>query len=60
LLDGRPYVSGTDLVRSAAPALRHRILLGYEAAADGIATDDVIDDVITTTSEPGQSRRGIA
>jgi MoxR-like ATPase len=60
LLDGRPYVAGSDLVRSAAPALRHRILLGYEAAADGIATDDVIDAVVATTSEPGQSRRGIA
>jgi MoxR-like ATPase len=60
LLDGRPYVAGSDLVQAAAPALRHRILLGYEAAADGIATDDVIDDVIANTTEPGQSRRGIA
>jgi len=46
LLDGRPNVS-TDDVRAAAPAaLRHRLVLGYEAVADGITADDLVDELL--------------
>ena len=46
LLDGRFNVSKSDLKRAAKPALRHRILLNFEAEADGMTPDRVIEQVI--------------
>jgi MoxR-like ATPase len=41
-----------DDVRAVAPAaLRHRIILGFEADAEGITTDRLIHDVVSTTPE---------
>ncbi len=59
LFDGRPHVSGQDLLDSAASTLRHRVLLGYEATADGIDADEIVREVVATTAEPGQARRGL-
>ena len=59
LFAGRPYVNGSDLLGSAHAALRHRVLLGYEAAADGVTSDDVLDDVVASTAEPNQGHRGL-
>ncbi len=42
LLDGRYNVSFEDLRRVYLPALRHRILLNFEAQAEGIDPDDVL------------------
>jgi MoxR-like ATPase len=47
LLAGRFNVSKDDLKKAAKPALRHRILLNFEAEADGMTPDRVIDQVIT-------------
>jgi MoxR-like ATPase len=33
------------------PALRHRVILGFEADAEGITTDKLIHDVVATTPE---------
>ena len=33
------------------PALRHRIILGFEADAEGVTTDKLIHDVVATTPE---------
>lgn len=58
LLDGRPSVSIAD-IRSVAPAaLRHRLVMGYEASADGVAADDVVHDVLAVVSEPAAGMRG--
>ena len=46
LLAGRFNVSKEDLKRAVKPALRHRILLNFEAEADGITADRVLDQVI--------------
>ena len=46
LLDGRLNVSKEDLKKAALPTLRHRILLNFEAEADGVTTDDVIKKVV--------------
>ncbi|MEM9036389.1 MAG: AAA family ATPase [Actinomycetota bacterium] len=59
LLDGRPYVNGADLVVSATSTLRHRVLLGYEATADGVTADEIVAEVVSTVVEPGQDGRGI-
>ncbi|MFP5317255.1 MAG: AAA family ATPase [Acidimicrobiia bacterium] len=58
LLDGRPNVAVAD-VRAVAPAaLRHRIVLGYEAVADGVSADDVVDAVLVGVPEPTAGLRG--
>ncbi len=53
LLDGRAQVSFDDVRRATLPALRHRLILSYEAEGEGLGADDVIarilDDVPTQT-----------
>jgi MoxR-like ATPase len=48
LLDGRFNVAFADLKLAALPALRHRVILNFEAQAEGIAPDDVIRQIIET------------
>ncbi|MCB2180116.1 MoxR family ATPase [bacterium] len=42
LLDGRYNVAFDDIRKAAKPALRHRLLLNFEAQAEGISSDEVI------------------
>jgi MoxR-like ATPase len=42
LLDGRFNASIDDIRAIALPALRHRILLNFEAQADGLTTDSIV------------------
>jgi MoxR-like ATPase len=49
LLAGRDSVQPDDIKGIALPALRHRCLLNFEAEAEGIATDTVIQNIIDTT-----------
>jgi MoxR-like ATPase len=51
LLEGRYNVAFDDIRSVALAALRHRIILGFEADAEGITTDKLIHDVVTTTPE---------
>ncbi|MBC7249229.1 MAG: MoxR family ATPase [Anaerolineae bacterium] len=46
LLDGRYNVAFDDLRAAALPALRHRLILNFEAQAEGITTDEVIQVVL--------------
>lgn len=46
LLDGRFNVSFDDVNDVAAQCLRHRIILNYEAEAEGITTDQIINEII--------------
>jgi MoxR-like ATPase len=46
LLSGRAHVSADDIRNLVYPTLRHRILLGYRAEADGVAVDGVIDRLL--------------
>ncbi|GMV27407.1 MAG: ATPase AAA [Phycisphaerae bacterium] len=48
LLDGRGAVSIDDLKAAALPALRHRIILNFEAHAEGITTDAIVNNVVST------------
>lgn len=43
LLSGRFNVSFEDVAKVAKPSLRHRLFLNFEASADGITTDNMID-----------------
>jgi MoxR-like ATPase len=58
LLDGRPNVAAADIRAMAAPALRHRLVLGYEATADGVSADDVVAAVLESVPEPVAGLRG--
>ena len=42
LLEGRLVASESDLVRVAKPVLRHRLVLNYQAEAEGVLADDLI------------------
>ncbi len=46
LLSERFNVSREDLIEVAKPVLRHRILLNFEAEADAITADRILDDLI--------------
>ena len=45
-LDGRDYVLPEDIKEIAPDVLNHRIMLNYEAEADGITTMQVIDTIL--------------
>jgi len=51
LLESRYNVAFDDIRRAAKPALRHRIGLNFEAQAEGIVTDKIIEDVLQTVRE---------
>ncbi|MBN1179556.1 MAG: MoxR family ATPase [Anaerolineae bacterium] len=51
LLAGRYNVALEDLRQIAPAALRHRVLLNFEAQAEGIAPDDVVKAVIEAIPE---------
>lgn len=46
LLDGRYNASKEDVERAAKPALRHRVLLNFEAEADGVTADKLVDEAV--------------
>jgi len=45
-LEGRDYVSPEDVQQLAHEIMRHRILLTYQAEADGIFVEQVIDELL--------------
>jgi MoxR-like ATPase len=56
LLDGRYNVSFEDLRRVYLPSLRHRVLLNFEAQAEGVEADDVLLKVLDAVSEKAEER----
>ena len=58
LLDGRPNASTLDVRSMAAAALRHRLVLGYEAAAEGVSADEVVDEILKAVPDPPAGLRG--
>lgn len=50
ILDGRFNVSFDDVKTVAYPALRHRIVPGFEAMADNVKTDEIIDGIIAAVA----------
>jgi len=52
LFSGREFVSPDDVKAAAYPALRHRIVLSYEAEADGLDADTVITRILSHVPIP--------
>jgi MoxR-like ATPase len=51
LVDGRLNVSFEDVRTVATPALRHRLLLNFEADAAGVTEDDLLTRLLETVPE---------
>ena len=51
-LNGKEFVAPHDIHAIAADVLRHRIILSYEAEAEGITTDRIISDLISRVAVP--------
>ena len=47
LMDGRYNVAYEDIRQVAIPALRHRLILNFEAQAEGVSSDTIIQDLIS-------------
>ncbi len=45
LLDGRVNLAFEDIKRAIVPALRHRLILNYQAEAEGVTGDQLIEEV---------------
>jgi MoxR-like ATPase len=52
LFAGRSFVLPEDVKNAAPSVLRHRLVLSYEAAADGITADDVITKILNIVPLP--------
>ena len=52
LLSGRDYVVPEDLKAFAHEVLRHRIMLTFEALADGVVSDQIVDKIVETVPVP--------
>ena len=46
VLDGRPSPNISDVKSLAAPILRHRVLPNFNAEADGLKVENIIDQLI--------------
>jgi MoxR-like ATPase len=51
-LRGEDYVSPADIQDVVNDVLRHRIILNYEAAADGITPDRFVDELVSRIAVP--------
>jgi MoxR-like ATPase len=52
LLDRRSYATPHDIKRVANDVLRHRVIVSYEAEADGIRPEAVIEAVLSAVEAP--------
>ena len=52
LVRGREYALPQDLREIAPDVLRHRFVLSYQALADGVSADDVIDRILAVVPAP--------
>ena len=52
LLSGRSHVTAEDITALAKPTLRHRILTGYRAEAEGVSVEQIIDQLLEHVKPP--------
>jgi MoxR-like ATPase len=46
LLEGRAQVAFADVQRVAPPVLRHRLIRSFEGEADGVTTDQLVEELV--------------
>ena len=52
LLEGSPHVTVEHIRSLAHPTLRHRILVGYRAEAEGVTVEQVIERLLEHVQPP--------
>ncbi|HSL38553.1 MAG TPA: AAA family ATPase, partial [Arthrobacter sp.] len=52
LLDGRDHVIPEDVKSLAHRVLRHRLILGFEAVAEQVPVETVIDAIVAAVQTP--------
>jgi MoxR-like ATPase len=52
LLDGRAFVTPDDIKAIGPDVLRHRVLITYEAEAEGVSSTDVVRRILETVRTP--------
>jgi MoxR-like ATPase len=52
LLRGRDYATAEDVRALAKDALRHRLVLSYQALAENVSADDILDRVLAAVPAP--------
>ena len=57
LTDGRFNVSFDDIAAVAVPALRHRLIVNFEAEAEGITTDHVLKKILADVPRDSEAAR---
>ena len=45
---GRSEIEEADIRQAVLPAMRHRLVLNFEAQADGVTADDLLSDILET------------
>jgi MoxR-like ATPase len=58
LLEGRYNVGFEDVRRVYLPAMRHRVLLNFEAQAENIPPDQVLGQILKDVKEKGPEMAG--
>jgi MoxR-like ATPase len=56
ILDGRAGASCDDVASVAAPVLRHRIITNFNAEAQGITSDSVVERLLQSIPKPTERR----
>jgi MoxR-like ATPase len=57
LIRGRDYVLPQDVIDVAGDVLRHRLVLSYDALADGVPVEHIVTRVLQTVPLPQVSAR---
>jgi len=52
--NGRPHITTEDIRAVAHPVLRHRVLVNYAGMAEGIKSDDVVDELLKNVAPPSE------
>ena len=60
LMEGRSHVGFSDLERVAHAALRHRLIPSFEAEADGVDTDAILDLLLEETPSVAKNVEALA
>ena len=53
VLHGRPAVSLDDVHAVAPPVLRHRLLVNFQAEAEGIDAETIVSKLLSTVARSG-------
>ena len=51
-MQGRGYVTPQDVKSIAADVLRHRVIVSYEAEADELTSEDLIEKILSEIPVP--------